>query len=134
MEQKELSFEELMKLITSNKATALQKIKFSQLLSQQAQQEAQEEKQAIVQKIDDFILKSGISVDEYVKLKKPAPSNEIIFEWTDEQGKTHIKIKGSKGKWSSKETVIKNLTLEKALSFAKSDDGKSFVRKLYETK
>ncbi|MEW9900902.1 hypothetical protein ABWL39_19965 [Chitinivorax sp. PXF-14] len=130
-ENKEPTFQELMELVSTGKATALQKIKFSQMLAKSAQEEAENEKASKVKEIDDFIAKSGLTFSEYLKFKKPAPSNEIIFEWTDEAGKTHTKIKGTKGKWASKSVVISNLTKEKALSYAKGEDGKKFVEGLY---
>lgn len=131
MEQKELTLEELLKLVSTNKATAMQKLKFSQMLAQSAQEEAKQEKEAKVQEIDNFIVKSGLTVQEYLSLKKPATVQEIIWQWTDETGSVHTKMKGQKGKWSSKDTVKKNLTKEKALEYAKSNDGKAFVEKLY---
>lgn len=131
MEAKELTFEELMKLVSTGKATALQKIKFSQLLAKSAEDEAENEKLSKVKEIDDFIQKSGLTFAEYVKLKKPAASTEVIFEWTDEAGKVHTKVKGTKGKWASKSHVVSNLTKDKALSFAKGADGKKFIEALY---
>jgi len=131
MEQKELTFEELMKLVSTGKATALQKIKFSDMLAKSAKDEAENEKLAKVKEIDDFIQKSGLTVQEYLKLKKPAPSTDIIWEWIEENGTKHTKIKGTKGKWASKSIVLKNLTEAKAMEFAKGEEGKKFVKSLY---
>ncbi|WP_304349401.1 hypothetical protein [Comamonas testosteroni] len=130
--EKELSLEELQKLVFSNKATALQKIAFAKLLNESALAEAQEEKQSKVKLIEDFIAKQGLTVQEFITLKKPVPTVEIIWEWTEENGTKHTKNKGQKGKWSSKDIVKKNLTKEKAMEFAKTPEGKKFVEKLYE--
>ena len=131
MEQKQLTIDELMKLVSTNKATAMQKIAFAKMLNESAQIEAQEEKQSKVQLIEDFIVKQGLTVQEFISLKKPVQKIEILWQWTDENGTVHIKNKGQKGQWSSKEIVKKNLTKEKALEIATTTEAKAFIEKLY---
>lgn len=134
MEAKELTFEELLKLVSSGKATALQKIKFSELLAKSAEQEAEQEKQNKVVEIDNFIKQQGLTVEEYLKFKKPAPSTEILWSWTDDSGKVHNKIKGQRGTWSSASIVKENLSKKEALEIAKTDEAKAFINKLYKEK
>ncbi|MBV5292423.1 MAG: hypothetical protein JZU58_08710 [Curvibacter lanceolatus] len=131
MEQKQLTIDELMKLVSTGKATAMQKIDFAKLLNDSAQVEAQAEKQSKVQLIEDFILKQGLTVKEFISLKKPQPTNEVLFQWTDDKGTVHTKIKGQKGKWSSKDIILKNLTKEKALEIATTTEAKAFINNLY---
>lgn len=134
MEQKQLSIDELMKLVTSGKATAIQKLQFAELLSKSAAEEAEKEKASKIELIDNFIKEQGLTYEEYVKLKKPAPSNEVIWEWTDNEGKLHQKIKGTKGKWASKDKVKNTITLAVALEHAKNEEGKKFIRNVYAAK
>lgn len=131
MEQKQLTLDELMKLVTTGKATATQKLQFAEMLSQSAKQEAEKEKASKVELIDAFIVEQGLTYEEYVNLKKPAPSTEVIWEWTADDGTVHTKIKGTKGKWASKDYVKKSMTIDKALSFAKNEEGKAFIRKQF---
>lgn len=133
MENKELTLDELMKLVSTNKATAMQKIAFAKMLTTSALEEAQEEKLSKVKLIEDFIIKQGLTVQEFFSLKKPqANTTEVLWQWTDEAGTTHTKFKGQRGKWSSKDFVKQNLTKAKALELATTDEAKSFVNKLYE--
>lgn len=130
----ELTIEELLKAVTSNKATGLQKLRLSELLAQSAEDEVKKEKEVKVKEIDDFIISQGFTVEEYLKLKKTATTSntqEIIFEYAQENGTKHIKYKGQKGQWASKKYITDTLTKAKALEYAKGDEGKAFVEKLY---
>ena len=82
--------------------------------------------------IEDFIIKQGLTIQEFFSLKKPQQTNEVLWQWTDESGTVHTKFKGQRGKWSSKDFVKQNLTKAKALELATTDEAKSFVNKLYE--
>jgi len=131
MDDKQMTLDELMKLVSTNKATAMQKIAFAKMLNDSALIEAQEEKQSKVQTIENFIIKQGLTVQEFISLKKPVFQNVVLWQWTDESGTVHTKNKGQKGKWSSKDIVKKNLTKEKALEIATTTEAKSFIEKLY---
>jgi hypothetical protein len=130
----EFTIEELLSLVSTNKATGLQKIRFSELLAESAQEEVKKEKEDKVKGIDDYIVSQGLTVEEYLKFKKTAAgavSQEIIFEYAQENGTKHIKYKGQKGQWASKKYITDTLTKAKALEYAKGDEGKAFVEKLY---
>lgn len=126
--------EELIKLVSSGNATALDMMKLSELLANTAAAGAEEEKASKIALIDNFINEQGLTYEEYVKMKKPAPSTEVIWEWTDPKGIVHKKIKGTKGKWASKDTVKNTITLAVALEHAKNAEGKEFIKKVYAPK
>lgn len=130
----ELTIDELLKAVSTNKATGEQKLHLSKLLAEAATKEVEEEKAGKIQKVDEFIVSLGLKVEDYIKVKKSAAtanSNEIIFEFVEAGGTKHVKYKGQKGQWPSKAYITANLTKQKALEHAKGDEGKKFVEKLY---
>ncbi|MBU9542849.1 hypothetical protein [Burkholderia multivorans] len=129
-DKEEFTVEYLLKLVSSGKATATDKIRLSQMLQESAKDEAQEELKAKIEKVKKFIEDQGLTLDQVFKAIQPAP--ELIFEWTDEQGKTHSRFTGEKGKFPIwVETMKKSITKEKAFSYAKNDKGRTFVENVY---
>lgn len=137
MESKQLTYEELLKLVTSGKASALQSIQFADMLKLKANETVEQEKHKIIEEIDNFIVSKGLKVEDYLLTKKPAKKDEpevILFDW-EENGTHYIKIKGTKGKWKPKEYVKGKLTYQEALKFAQGgDEGVKFVKALYDQK
>jgi hypothetical protein len=132
MEAKTFTLEELLKLVSSNKATALQKLELAKLLNSNAQEEAQLEKVKIFEEIDTYINQKGITVNDYLLSKKPVEAPKtVIFDY-EEDGNHYLKYLGQKGKWTPKAFIVEKLSYVEALKYAVGDAGKLFVKKLYD--
>lgn len=133
MAEKEITIDDLIKLISSGKATASDKMKLSKMLSSSAEEEAKNEFTAKIDDIKEYIKKKGLAIVDVVNaLKDPMP---IIFRWVDGEGKDHIRVQGEKGKppaWTS--DLKAKVTKEEALKMAIGEKGKAFVENLYTPK
>lgn len=124
-EVKELSFDEILKLITTNKATPVQKMRFAKLLEESTQKELEAEKEQKFEKIKELMEKLEITAEDMIKaLQKPAAK---IFEWEG-----HVRFEGERGKlpvWCNE--MKSKLPQAEALTFALTEKGKVFVENLY---
>lgn len=125
---KELSFDEILKLITTNKATPTQKMRFAKMLEESTQQELEAEKEQKFNKVKELMEKLEISHEDMIKsLQKPA---EKIFEWSG-----NARFEGERGKlpmWCNE--MKSKISKEEALKSALTEKGKVFVENLYKPK
>lgn len=133
MAEKEITIDDLIKLISSGKATATDKMKLAEMLNSSAKEEAANEFIAKIDDIKEYIKKKGLAINDVANaLKDPMP---VIFRWVDSEGKEHTRFQGEKGKppaWTS-DLKIK-VSKADALSMAIGDKGKTFIENLYTPK
>ena len=126
----DLTFDELFKLVSSNKATASQKIRFAQLLTESTQEELKAEKENKIEKVIDLIEKLELTKEDIVKAFQKPPV--LIFEWNSNK-----RYEGERGKLPQWATDLKSrLSKDEALKFvvANNEKGKVFVENLYKPK
>jgi hypothetical protein len=129
---------DLLKKISSGKATATEKMELSRLLAEQSQQEAEKEREDKIEKIKAFIAEQGFDFEEFLSIFRPSrigPKNdgpkEEIFKW-EFQGQTFTRYTGERGKFPAWVAVMKaKLSESEAYKFALNDKGRDFVKKLY---
>lgn len=129
MADKELSFEELEKLVFSKKANAFQKMKYAELLTSNTEEELKVEKEARIDKVFDLMEELEISKQDMLdKLKSPPV---LIFQWNGNN-----RFEGERGKLPNWTTELKKLSKEEALKFVVngSEKGKTFIENLYKPK
>lgn len=126
MTDKELSFEELEKLVFSKKANAFQKMKYAEMLTTNTEQELKAEKETRIEKIFDLMEELEISKQDMLdKLKAPPV---LIFQWNGNN-----RYEGERGKLPAWTTELKKLAKDEALKFVVNgnDKGKKFIENLY---
>lgn len=127
-EVKELSFDEILKLITTKKATPSQKMQFAKMLEETTQEELEAEKEGKFTKIKELMHDLEITAEEMINsLKAPAVK---IFEW---QG--HTRFEGERGKLPTWCNEMKaKVSKDEAYNMALNEKGKVFVDNLYKPK
>jgi len=127
MDKKELSFEELEKLVFSKKANSFQKMKYAELLTKNTEEELKAEKETRIEKVFDLMEELEISKQDMLdKLKVPPV---LIFEWDNNK-----RYQGERGKLPSWCADMKSqLKKEEAIKFVinGNEKGKEFVNNLY---
>lgn len=126
MADKELSFEELEKLVFTKKANAFQKMAYADALAKNTQLELKAEKEERIEKIFDLMEELEISKQDMLdKLKSPPV---LIFQWNGNN-----RYEGERGKLPAWTTELKKLNKDEAMKFVVNgnEKGKKFVDNLY---
>lgn len=126
VEVKELTFEELEKLVFSKKADVFQKMKYAELLQANSQVELKAEKDTRIEKIFDLMEELEISKQDMLdKLKIPAV---LIFQYNE-----HKRYEGERGKMPAWTYELKKLSKSEVMKFVVNgnDKGKKFVETIF---
>lgn len=126
MTEKELTFEELEKLVFNKKANAFQKMEYARLLTESTKEELKAEKEQRIEKIFDLMEELEISKQDMLdKLKSPPV---LIFQWNGNN-----RYEGERGKLPNWTTELKKLPKSEALKFVvnNNEKGKKFIETLY---
>lgn len=126
MADKELSFEELEKLVFSKKANAFQKMAYAEALTKNTEQELQAEKETRIEKIFDLMEELEISKQDLLEKLKSPPV--LIFQWNGNN-----RYEGERGKLPQWTTELKKLAKDEAMKFVVNgnEKGKKFIENLY---
>lgn len=122
-----LTIDELLKLVTTNKATTAQKLELAKLLENQAEQEKADAFDENILKIKTLIAELGLNIPEVVKaLSTPTI---LIFDWNG-----HKRFTGERGRFPDWVADMKKelKTQGEAEKFALNQAGKDFVKKVFE--
>lgn len=126
MAEKELTFEELEKLVFTKKANAFQKMKYAELLTTNTEQELKAEKEERIEKVFDLMEELEITKQDMLDKLKTPPA--LIFQWNGNN-----RYEGERGKLPQWTTELKKLNKDEAMKFVVNgnEKGKKFVENLY---
>ena len=133
MASKELTLEQLQKLVSDGKATTLQMLDYAEMLKAKANADLQANFNNNISKIEKFATELGVNVDQ---LKDHYSKPELIFSWKDGE-QTFERFTGQMGKMPSWVQTMKNkLTHNEAKAFVvnQSSKGFTFLKNVYEPK
>lgn len=125
-EVKELTFDELEKLVFTKKANAFQKMEYFKLATENTEKELEKEKDDRIEQIFDLMEKLEITKQDLLdKLKAPPV---MIFSWN---GKN--RFEGERGKLPAWTADLKKISKDEALKFVvnNNEKGKKFIETLY---
>lgn len=125
-EVKELTFEELEKLVFTKKANAFQKMEYFKLATENTEKELEKEKDDRIEQIFDLMEKLEITKQDLLDKLKAPPL--VIFSWN---GKN--RFDGERGKFPAWTTDLKKISKDEALKFVvnNNEKGKKFIETLY---
>ncbi|HVW49890.1 MAG TPA: hypothetical protein VHC91_05720 [Trinickia sp.] len=107
--------DELLKKVSTGKATAIEKIKLSELLSQSAVVDAEAETQEAAKKVVEFIKENGWDVSKVVEAISETLTNPVYFNVPYQNAKGHD---GIYKWWPGKKAVGKSSTYYQKLKKA----------------
>jgi hypothetical protein len=130
-EVKKPTVADLLKVVTSGKATPEQQLELASLLSIQAKEQQQNELVGKFELLKKYVVELGLTKEQVIEAYS-APS-EKIFEWTDsDTGITYTRFAGTLGRAPFIKVLKEKLkTQAEAEKFAIGEKGKTFIKNAY---